>query len=97
MRFLLLTGRPLREPIARYGPFVMNTSEEIIQAIRDYQRGTFLGKGRHLSTVMEYLHAYVERVLTKELQGLGAAHRLPDAQALRPAARGGDGGPGAEP
>lgn len=44
MRFLLLTGRPLREPIARYGPFVMNTSEEIIQAIRDYQRGTFLGK-----------------------------------------------------
>jgi len=47
MRFLLLTGGPLREPIARHGPFVMNTSEEIIQAIRDYQRGTFLGKGRH--------------------------------------------------
>lgn len=53
MRFLLLTGRPLREPIARYGPFVMNTSEEIIQAIQDYQRGTFLGKGRHHAEIAQ--------------------------------------------
>ena len=42
-RFLLLAARPLREPIARYGPFVMNTREEIVQAVQDYQRGTFLG------------------------------------------------------
>ncbi|MFQ5990765.1 MAG: pirin family protein [Candidatus Methylomirabilales bacterium] len=42
MRFLLLAGRPLREPITRYGPFVMNTREEIMQAIQDYQSGTFL-------------------------------------------------------
>jgi redox-sensitive bicupin YhaK (pirin superfamily) len=40
-RVLLLAGRPLREPIAQYGPFVMNTSEEIEQAIRDYQAGRF--------------------------------------------------------
>ncbi|MGA8049068.1 MAG: pirin family protein [Burkholderiales bacterium] len=38
-RFLLLTGRPLGEPIVQYGPFVMNTREEIEQAIRDYQSG----------------------------------------------------------
>ena len=38
-RFLLLAARPLREPIARYGPFVMNTREEIAQAVEDYQSG----------------------------------------------------------
>ena len=38
-RFLLLAGRPLHEPIVQYGPFVMNTREEIEQAIIDYQRG----------------------------------------------------------
>jgi redox-sensitive bicupin YhaK (pirin superfamily) len=40
-RALLLAGRPLREPIAQYGPFVMNTREEIEQAIGDYQAGRF--------------------------------------------------------
>lgn len=38
-RAILLAGRPLLEPIVQYGPFVMNTREEIEQAIRDYQRG----------------------------------------------------------
>jgi hypothetical protein len=42
-RFLLLAARPLGEPIARYGPFVMNTKEEIAQAVQDYKRGTLLG------------------------------------------------------
>jgi redox-sensitive bicupin YhaK (pirin superfamily) len=38
-RFLLLAGRPLREPVVQYGPFVMNIPEGIEQAIRDYQNG----------------------------------------------------------
>ena len=38
-RFILLAGRPLNEPVAQYGPFVMNTRDEIEQAIRDYQSG----------------------------------------------------------
>jgi quercetin 2,3-dioxygenase len=36
---LLLAGVPLKEPIAQYGPFVMNTSEEIYQAVEDYRSG----------------------------------------------------------
>lgn len=40
VRVLLIGGRPLREPVVHYGPFVMNTVQEIEQAIRDYQAGT---------------------------------------------------------
>lgn len=40
-RFLLLSGRPLGEPIAWGGPFVMNTREEVTQAFRDYEAGRF--------------------------------------------------------
>ncbi|MCU5785075.1 pirin [Alcanivorax marinus] len=39
-RLVLLAGKPLGEPIAQYGPFVMNTQEEIEQALRDYRAGT---------------------------------------------------------
>lgn len=42
VRFLLVSGKPLNEPIARYGPFVMNTSEEIEQALKDLRNGTFV-------------------------------------------------------
>ena len=38
-RVLLIGGQPLNEPIARYGPFVMNTPEEIRQAFEDYRSG----------------------------------------------------------
>ena len=38
-RFLLLSAKPLREPVVQYGPFVMNTREEIEQAIADYRAG----------------------------------------------------------
>jgi hypothetical protein len=41
LELLLIGGVPLREPIARYGPFVMNTKAEIAQAIEDYQDGRF--------------------------------------------------------
>jgi redox-sensitive bicupin YhaK (pirin superfamily) len=41
-RFLLVSGRPLGEPVARHGPFVMNTREEIQQALRELREGTFI-------------------------------------------------------
>jgi quercetin 2,3-dioxygenase len=41
VRFLLVSGKPLNEPIARYGPFVMNTKKEIEQTLREIQQGTF--------------------------------------------------------
>ena len=39
LEILLIGGVPLNEPVVRYGPFVMNTKEEIMQAIEDYQNG----------------------------------------------------------
>ena len=42
VRFLLISGKPLDEPIVRYGPFVMNTQREIEQALEDLKNGTFV-------------------------------------------------------
>jgi hypothetical protein len=42
VRFLLVSGKPLNEPIARYGPFVMNTQEEIEQTLQELRQGTFV-------------------------------------------------------
>ena len=39
--FLFIAGKPINEPIARGGPFVMNTKAEILEAIQDYNNGTF--------------------------------------------------------
>jgi quercetin 2,3-dioxygenase len=43
-RFLLASAQPLNEPVARGGPFVMNTKEEVLQAFQDFQNNTFLGE-----------------------------------------------------
>ena len=40
-KVLIIAGRPLNEPIVEYGPFVMNTEQEIYQAVRDFQAGKF--------------------------------------------------------
>jgi len=41
-KFLLISGKPINEEIARGGPFVMNTKSEILQAVQDYHNGTFV-------------------------------------------------------
>ena len=40
-RVLVVAGKPIREPIAQLGPFVMNTPDEIRQAVRDFEAGKF--------------------------------------------------------
>ena len=42
MRFLFVSGKPLHEPIAWYGPIVMNTQEELRVAFEEYEKGTFI-------------------------------------------------------
>jgi len=42
VRFLLISGKPLKEPVAWYGPIVMNTKEELQTAFQEYQAGTFI-------------------------------------------------------
>jgi redox-sensitive bicupin YhaK (pirin superfamily) len=42
IRFLLVSGRPLEEPVAWYGPIVMNTRDEIQQAYAELKNGTFI-------------------------------------------------------
>lgn len=41
-QLLILGGAPLNEPVARHGPFVMNTRQEIIDAVNDYQNGVLV-------------------------------------------------------
>jgi redox-sensitive bicupin YhaK (pirin superfamily) len=42
IRFLLVSGKPLEEPVAWYGPIVMNTEAELRQAVSEMQQGTFI-------------------------------------------------------
>jgi redox-sensitive bicupin YhaK (pirin superfamily) len=51
LRFLLLAGAPLREPVVRHGPFVMNTRAQIQTAFQEYQNGTFI---KHRATMAEF-------------------------------------------
>ena len=43
-KFLIIAGKPIGEPIARGGPFVMNTKKEILKAVQDYHSGNFVQK-----------------------------------------------------
>ncbi|WP_193188743.1 pirin family protein [Nisaea sediminum] len=45
VRFLLVAGKPIKEPVAWHGPIVMNTREELMQAMRDLNEGTFIREG----------------------------------------------------
>jgi hypothetical protein len=46
IRFLLVTGKPLEEPVAWYGPIVMNTEAELRRAFEDFRKGTFIKQPR---------------------------------------------------
>ena len=45
IRFLLVSGKPIEEPVAWYGPIVMNTKEELRQAVAELNDGTFIKHG----------------------------------------------------
>ena len=45
IRFLLVSGQPLQEPVAWYGPIVMNTKAELQQAVAELNAGTFIKHG----------------------------------------------------
>ena len=45
IRFLLVSGKPIQEPVAWHGPIVMNTQEELIQAVNELRNGTFIKEG----------------------------------------------------
>ncbi|MFY8152095.1 MAG: pirin-like C-terminal cupin domain-containing protein, partial [Hyphomicrobiales bacterium] len=45
VRFLLVSGAPIREPVAWHGPIVMNTRQELITAVNELQSGTFIKEG----------------------------------------------------
>ena len=42
VRFLLVSGKPIKEPVAWHGPIVMNTRAELVQAVQELQAGTFI-------------------------------------------------------
>jgi redox-sensitive bicupin YhaK (pirin superfamily) len=72
--FLVLQGRPIDEPVVQYGPFVMNSREDIAQAFRDYQATQFGGWPWKRD---DPVHA----------RGAGRFARLPDGSELRPPSR----------
>ncbi len=47
IRFLLVSGKPLEEPVAWYGPIVMNNQEQLREAFDELQQGTFLKPDKH--------------------------------------------------
>ena len=47
-RFLLVSGKPLKEPVAWGGPIVMNTEKELVEAFQELEEGSFIKTGRNV-------------------------------------------------
>ena len=89
---LVLSGPPLAEPVARYGPFVMNTHDEIIEAVRDFQSGRFGTIPRKAGPRTIALYAPPARAAAPAAKLRAAGHKLlfaEDRQTLEAALRGG--------
>src|SRR2546430_6137178 len=71
IRFLLVSGKPIQEPIAWYGPIVMNTRQQLEQAYRELEAGTFIARERseeHTSELQSQSNLVCRLLLEKKKQ-----------------------------
>ena len=65
LRFLLWTGKPLHQPVVAYGPFVMNTKEQIDEAFTDYRNGVFHFNSKQQQQIVTMFYVLIHKSINK--------------------------------